>query len=297
MKTQHLSKILWVVVLAIAIAMSGAGPAQAAVPAATACTPGNKVDKTAFFTAVAQKLINPSIPSTALARAVQAFILWEPYENTAACWNPLATTLGRSGSTKFNSSNVQNYPDFNSGVQATADTLNYTFNGQGAYYAPIRKLMASVPGQGYFDEAAIKASLKGWVGSDAYSSAVTAKWKTLYAVVPCCTPIIVFKNGVSRLWQDGSYNRANLTITADNLAGQTIYVHFWRNGRDFGVVSQKATSNSITFYDLDGAGPMNGKTTYFSQAAMNQNPNSSWQTPGCAGPSGGQGLCDSIYRP
>ena len=108
---------------------------------------------------------------------------------------------------------------------------------------------------------------------------------------------VVFNNGVSRLWQDGNYNRANLTITANNLNGQNICVHFWRSGRDFGVVCKRATSNSITFYDLDGAGPMNGRTTYYSQAAMNQNPNYSWPAPGCAGPTGGQGLCDKIYRP
>lgn len=108
---------------------------------------------------------------------------------------------------------------------------------------------------------------------------------------------IVFDGGVSKLWQDGNYNRANLTITAKNLNGQRICVHFWRPGRDFGITCQVATSNSITFWDLDLKGPMNRKTTYYSQAAMNQDPISSWPAPNCAGPTGGQGLCDKIYRP
>ncbi len=108
---------------------------------------------------------------------------------------------------------------------------------------------------------------------------------------------LVFKNGVSSLWQDQNWGRLNLTITASNLNGQNICVRRWRSGRDFGTFCQQATSNTITFYDLDLAGPMNSNTTYYSQAAMNQNPNPSWPAPGCAGPTGGQGLCDALFRP
>lgn len=107
---------------------------------------------------------------------------------------------------------------------------------------------------------------------------------------------VVFDGGSSKLWQDKNWGRANLTITAKNLNGQNICVHFWRAGRDFGITCRKATSNQITFYDLDGSGPMN-RTTYYSQTAINQNPKPEWPAPNCAGPTQGQGLCDKITRP
>ena len=106
----------------------------------------------------------------------------------------------------------------------------------------------------------------------------------------------IFINGVSRLWQDGNWLRLNLTITANNLSGQKICVHTTRPGRDFGETCQNATSNSITFYDLDSSGYMNSKTLYTTRAAMNQDPNLAWPVP-CAAATGGKGLCDNLYRP
>ena len=108
-------------------------------------------------------------------------------------------------------------------------------------------------------------------------------------------PVIVFAGGSSSLWQDQNWGRANLKVCASNLPGNTVYVRFFRAGREWNY-SQFATSTCVTFWDLDGAGPLNGRTTYYSQAALNQKPNASWPIP-CAGPSGGQGLCDKIYRP
>lgn len=52
------------------------------------------------------------------------FICWFEAEGTKAKFNPLATTRPAKGSTKFNSSNVQNYPSWAVGVKATVDTLN-----------------------------------------------------------------------------------------------------------------------------------------------------------------------------
>lgn len=163
-------------VVAVSLLISALSVLPLPAAEAASCTPGNQVDKTAFFTAVAQKLVNPSVPAGAIATAVQAFIKWEPFENTKACWNPLATTLAKPGSTRFNPAGVQNYPDFQTGVLATADTLNLTFNGQGAYYAPIRKMMARQE----FNATAIQAALKGWVGSEAYAASVTNLWRALY---------------------------------------------------------------------------------------------------------------------
>jgi len=108
-------------------------------------------------------------------------------------------------------------------------------------------------------------------------------------------PLPVFQNGSSRLWQDQNWGRANLRVCADNLPGNTVNVLFNRQGREWRY-SKVATSRCIEFYDLDGAGPLNGRTTYFSRAALNQQPNPGWPIP-CAGATGGQGLCDSISRP
>ncbi len=110
------------------------------------------------------------------------------------------------------------------------------------------------------------------------------------------TPIVTtFKNGSSQLYQDQNWGRANLKVCADNLNGNTVNVLFNRDGRSWNY-SQKATSNCVTFYDMDGAGPLNLHTTYYSRAALNQSPNSSWSIP-CYSATGGKGLCDQIRRP
>ena len=106
---------------------------------------------------------------------------------------------------------------------------------------------------------------------------------------------ITFSNASSQLFQDQSWGRANLKVCASNLRGNTVNVLFNRAGRSWSY-SQVATSTCVTFWDLDGSGPLNRYTTYYSRAALNQQPNSSWPIP-CFGVTGGQGLCDSIYRP
>ncbi len=106
-----------------------------------------------------------------------------------------------------------------------------------------------------------------------------------------------FVHGVSRLWQDQNWGRANLKVCADNLAGKTVYLDFRREGKVFTIPPQKATSTCVTFWDIDGAGPLNRNTIYFSRMALNQKPNLDWQAPGCSSSTGGQGLCDSLKRP
>jgi len=44
-------------------------------------------------------------------------------ENTSSAFNPMATTQGAPGATNANSVGVKNYPDFNTGVSATVQTL------------------------------------------------------------------------------------------------------------------------------------------------------------------------------
>ncbi len=102
---------------------------------------------------------------------------------------------------------------------------------------------------------------------------------------------VIFDHGVSTLWQDQSWGRANLKVCADNLNGNTVNVLFYRDGRSWTPPPQRATSNCVTFWDMDGAGPLNRGTTYFSRAALNQPPSTSWPIPL------GEGLYDSIRRP
>ncbi len=168
--------LVFVVAVALFVdATVGARPVRAD------CVPGNQVDKPAFFADLARQLRNPEVPASAIPFAVSAFLAWEPYENTVACWNPLATTLRYGGECQSwnlpgNSAGVQQYPSRECGIRATADTLNYTFDGNGQAYQAIRRMMAR---QG-FDEAALIQELRRWVGSEGYARAVVSQWRELY---------------------------------------------------------------------------------------------------------------------
>ena len=50
-------------------------------------------------------------------------VAWAQLEDTRATFNPLATTLDRSGATRFNDAGVKNYPSLTVGVNAAAATL------------------------------------------------------------------------------------------------------------------------------------------------------------------------------
>lgn len=79
-----------------------------------------------FITALLGQLNAPVTPE-----ANRFLDAWTRAEGTKAAFNPLATTQGAPGATSFNSVNVRNYPDFNTGLRATAQTL---LNGR---YDPI----------------------------------------------------------------------------------------------------------------------------------------------------------------
>lgn len=72
----------------------------------------------AFFSAVNHAL---GVPDTSGTQALE--LGWSQVENTKANYNPLATSQTAKGATTFNSSGVKNYPDFQTGVQATAQTI------------------------------------------------------------------------------------------------------------------------------------------------------------------------------
>ena len=71
-------------------------------------------------------------------------VAWMTNEGTTAVWNPLATTYTMPGNTVFNSHGVKNYPDQDTGVDASRLTLE---RGWRIYdYAPIvRKLRSCKP--------------------------------------------------------------------------------------------------------------------------------------------------------
>lgn len=103
--------------------------------------------------------------------AVDALMTWKPYENTRAYWNPLATTWKMNPVCNFNSVGVQNYINEETGVRATANTLNLR------YYNAIR-IMMNLQG---FDREAIRSSLGTWgTCSGSRCDSLLDKWQQLY---------------------------------------------------------------------------------------------------------------------
>ena len=141
------------------------------------CVPGKNVNMTTFATDVLN-IMGISVSQF----AIDAFAKWEPYENTDACWNPLATTYqvawfpAGTGCTEtiFNSAGVRNYSSQYCGELATARTLLYTSNG--TYYKAIRDMLAQIS----FNWQSIHDAVKGWVGSEAYATSLTNEWQTLW---------------------------------------------------------------------------------------------------------------------
>jgi len=111
------------------------------------CTPGNEVGRD-FFVEVVERLADVPVSDF----AVDALALWEPYENTAACWNPLATTWEMEVVCDFNSAGVQHYQSQDMGTQATANTLAL------GYYDDIRRMLRLEA----FDREGLRADLGVW---------------------------------------------------------------------------------------------------------------------------------------
>ncbi|MBI1801661.1 MAG: hypothetical protein HYR71_08550, partial [Chloroflexi bacterium] len=163
------------------------------------CVPGNQENMTTFATNVLGRM-NIAVSQFAL----DAFAHWEPYENTVACWNPLATTLPEPGSWPLsgNSAGVQNYPDESTGELANSDTLVYTPNGSGTYYKAIRDMLSLQS----FNWQAVHDSLIYWIGSEAYATNLTNDWQSLWNTegggggsscpnpTPSSTQVVIFAN-------------------------------------------------------------------------------------------------------
>lgn len=166
MKTHSVSNLL-VCILSIALLSPALRGANVSLVAASTRTPGNEVDQQ-FWGSVVQYLNNPTISDSTFA--IDALEAWLPYENTAACWNPLATTWEMPGSWDFNSVGVQNYLDQDTGSRATANTLNLS------YYDAIRRMLARQS----FDRDGIIGTLNTWSGHGAYVSSLVQQWENLY---------------------------------------------------------------------------------------------------------------------
>jgi hypothetical protein len=102
--------------------------------------------------------------------ALDALEVWQRYENTAAYWNPLATTWKMPGSWDFNPVGVQNYPDRTTGIQATGNTLALS------YYDAIRTMFKEEA----FNRSQIRSALVTWSGEGAYVDNLLNEWETLW---------------------------------------------------------------------------------------------------------------------
>lgn len=88
---------------------------------------------------------------------VNFLLAWMSGENTAAAFNPLATTWPLPGATNFNSVGVKNYPSFEHGVYATAKTLL-----QPSYYSHIREALAADTSKLYDSDPGLEQDFKTW---------------------------------------------------------------------------------------------------------------------------------------
>jgi hypothetical protein len=86
-------------------------------------------------------LLLPRIGAPVCGNNLVTVVAWQAQEGTRAAWNPLATTRGMPGSTRFNGHGVQNYASAEQGLQATVLTLRegWTAYGYGAIVANLQR--------------------------------------------------------------------------------------------------------------------------------------------------------------
>ncbi len=115
---------------------------------------------------------------------LEFFTHWQPFENTTAKFNPLATTQHMPGSTPLggdpnqnNGNPVQEYLTFADGVAATVKTLQ-----NGDYPAIIAALWT----EKIVNRAELVADIRTW-GTSGFADAVNAGWTPTSAVVTSST--------------------------------------------------------------------------------------------------------------
>lgn len=178
----------------------GAQTATSCPPAG--CTPGRDVGRD-FFEQVVSRLNGVSMSGF----AVDALVAWKPYENTAACWNPLATTWRMEVVCNFNSVGVQHYQNQDMGVRATANTLNLS------YYEAIRKMLRLEA----FDREGLRAALSTWgTCSGAGCDSLLNRWQELWNARGGC-PLTSIPSGYHKCADENG--RCNFSGTANVIYG------------------------------------------------------------------------------
>ena len=82
----------------------------------------------------------PALGAPASRNNLVVVVAWEVSEYTRATWNPLATTYGMPGATRFNSHGVRNYVSKEQGIEATIKTVRLFGHG---YEKIVANLVAS----------------------------------------------------------------------------------------------------------------------------------------------------------
>ncbi len=142
------------------------------------CVPGYRVDAT-FYQEVLEQAGLPVSPV-----AVQALRHWAGYEQSRACWNPLAVArLLPNWRCDYNSRRVQHYPTRQMGIQATVETLQLPM------YEGLRTFLAGR----VFPRKALERSLGYWIrglatGCGGYCPALLQEWAWLWQESPRPAP-------------------------------------------------------------------------------------------------------------
>jgi len=174
------------------------------------CTAGRDVGRD-FFAHVLERLAD--VPMSDFA--VDALVQWEPYENTSACWNPLATTWYMEGSCNFNSVGVKHYLNQDMGTQATANTLAQS------YYDNIRRMLRLEE----FNREGLRHDLRTWgTCSGQRCDSLLNQWKHLWDAAHG-------GGGADNTPPDGDYSEPSNGATV----GGSVWLRAWATDDNSGV--------------------------------------------------------------
>jgi murein DD-endopeptidase MepM/ murein hydrolase activator NlpD len=167
---------------------------------------------------LATRLGNPQ-PS---ADIVSLIVAWQTEENTTAAFNPLATSQDMPGATLFNSSKVKNYPDYQTGIEATAITLSYSYVG---YAEILVGLQTNDPNRAL---AGLTAS--PWAEESGYGNRIRALYQPAKAQRKCPYTATMdaaawFDSTGSGYWS-GQYNGMHLGVDFIGNAGDPVFAPF-----------------------------------------------------------------------
>lgn len=120
-----------------------------------------------------------SLGATATPVNVSLLVAWQieehGWDSTLSCHNPLNTTLRMPGSTDYNATGVQCYPDWQSGIDATVRTLTQS---SPSYSTLVEALRNSDSYQFFQGQGAIE--LRTWSGGDpSYASSIEGLYSQL----------------------------------------------------------------------------------------------------------------------